>query len=122
VNASNPQNRTGRKHLATGLLGVAAGLTAGILATTIAVGSPAVGVPPQASPATTSPADPGRFGSPGHVTMSADAIEMWIRQGCGAIYEMFDPRHVGSTHHVTMSADAMEQWILDAAHKSGCDR
>ena len=115
---------TGHKHLAFGLLGVAAGITVGILATTLGTDVPASGVPL----VVTSPADPARFGSPGHVTMSADAIEQWILHGSGCSPlpgrspDPGDPARFGSPGHVTMSADAIEHWILNPSRPAACKR
>jgi hypothetical protein len=65
--------------------------------------------------------DPARWGSPGHVTMSADAIEQWITDRTRASAQAAgyrdpsDPARWGSPGHVTMSADAIEQWIKHQA-------
>ena len=115
---------TAHKHLASGLIGVAAGITVGILATTVGTDVRAGGVPP----VVTSPADPARFGSPGHVTMSVDAIEQWILHGseCSALpgrsLGPTDPARFGSPGHVTMSADAIEHWMLHLSLPAGCQR
>jgi len=102
-------NRKGR--LVPGIVAVAAGALLGSFGTITFL---ELDVAAQ-QPVTT--VDPAVWGSPGHVTMSADAIAQWITdrtrasaQAAGS-RDPSDPARWGSPGHVTMSADAIEQWI-----------
>ena len=61
--------------------------------------------------------DATEWGSPGHITMSADAIEHWINHRAevlaqaGGSLGRVDPAEWGSPGHITMSADTIEHWI-----------
>jgi hypothetical protein len=102
-------NRPGR--LVSGIVAVAAGALLGSFGTITLLELDVAA----RQPVTT--VDPAVWGSPGHVTMSADAIAQWITdrtrasaQAAGS-RDASDPARWGSPGHVTMSADAIEQWI-----------
>jgi hypothetical protein len=96
--------------LLTGLVAVAAG---GLLGAFGAVAVIELGVAAQPVPSV----DGTEWGSPGHITMSADAIEHWLTHRAelaaqaGGPLGRVDPAEWGSPGHITMSADAIEQWI-----------
>jgi hypothetical protein len=101
-------SRPGR--LASGIVAVAAGALLGAFGSITAI---ELGLAAQPVPSV----DAAEWGSPGHVTMSADTIEQWIThraemaaQARGAL-DRVDPAVWGSPGHVTMSADTIEQWI-----------
>jgi hypothetical protein len=109
--AADPKDVHGGK-LASSLLCLATGTLVGVFASTAFAEQPssrlaAVPAAP-AAPVThhADPAGPARFGCPGQVTMSADAIDRWI------FAARSDPTRFGYPGHVTMSADAIERLIL----------
>ena len=107
MNDTTTQKRPGR--LVNGIVAVAAGALLGAFGTITII---ELDVAAQPVPSV----DPAEWGSPGHVTMSADAIEQWITHRAEMAQAAnpqgrVDPAEWGSPGHVTMSADAIEQWI-----------
>jgi len=95
MNDTTTQKRPKRPgHLVSGVVAVAAGALLGAFGTITLI---ELDVAAQ-QPVTTE--DPAVWGSPGHVTMSADAIEQWIK------HHAQGPAPVGP-----ISADAAEKWI-----------
>jgi hypothetical protein len=82
-------NRRGR--LANGIVAVTAGALLGAFGTITII---ELDVAAQPVPSV----DPAEWGSPGHVTMSADAIEQWIKH------------RTQTPPGATLSADAAEHW------------
>ena len=121
MNTAHRPPRTSQGRVASGLICVAAGITAGILATTVGTG-PVGEAAPVTTTLQTDQSDAARFGSPGHITMSPDAIEFWVLQELHAAARAGrcpDPARFGSPGHVTMSADATEQWAIRSSCAPG---